>query len=229
MKLEYVFSSQTLFRQALVHKSAGVENNERLEFLGDAILNAIIAEAVYLKFPHANEGEMSRLRAQLVRQESLAEIARLLKLGEQLILGSGELKSGGHRRDSILSDAVEALIAAIYLDSGSVETCKAVVLTWFAVKLEGLSLTEESRDHKTQLQELLQARGLSLPNYVVVEETGPDNDRLFTVKCTVTSLQQQALAEAGSKKQAEQKSAALVLAKVQAMLQPQKQAQKEKT
>lgn len=222
MKLDYIFSNPALFRQALAHKSAGAENNERLEFLGDAILNWMIAEAVYHKFPRASEGEMSRLRAQLVRQESLADIARQLQLGEQLILGSGELKSGGHRRDSILADALEALIAAIYQDSQSMESCRRVVLGWFADKLDKLSLVEESRDHKTQLQELLQARGLALPSYDVVDETGPDNERLFKVKCQVSALQQQAVAAGSSKKQAEQKAAALVLDKVQTMLQKQK-------
>ena len=227
MKLDYVFTHTALLRQALAHKSAGAENNERLEFLGDAILNWVIAEAIYHKFPHANEGEMSRLRAQLVRQESLADIARSLKLGEQLILGSGELKSGGHRRDSILADALEALIAAIYQDSQSMETCRRIVLDWFASKLDNLSLVDESRDHKTQLQEWLQARGLALPTYEVVEESGPDNERLFKVKCRVAAMQQHAVAEAGSKKQAEQKSAALVLAQLQSTL-SQKQQPKQK-
>jgi ribonuclease III len=223
VKLEYVFSNQALCRQALSHKSAGAENNERLEFLGDAILNWVIAEAVYLKFPHASEGEMSRLRAQLVRQESLADIARTLKIGEHLILGSGELKSGGYRRDSILSDALEALVAAIYLDSESMDACQRVVLAWFAGKLEKLSLDEESRDNKTLLQEWLQSRALSLPVYEVVEETGPDNARLFKVRCAIPTPRQSAVAEGGSKKQAEQKSAALVLAKLQDTLQQQKE------
>jgi ribonuclease-3 len=222
VKLEYVFSNNALCRQALTHKSAGPENNERLEFMGDAIVNWIIAEAIYLKFPHASEGGMSRLRAQLVRQESLADIARTLNIGDELILGSGELKSGGYRRDSILSDALEALIAAIYLDSQSMEACKRVVLAWFAEKLDKLSLAEESRDSKTQLQECLQSRGYALPIYETIEETGPDNERLFKVRCSAVALQQDAIAEATSKKQAEQKSAALVLAKVLAKLDKQK-------
>ena len=218
MKLEYIFSNPTLSRRALTHKSIGSENNERLEFLGDSIVNCIIAEAIYLKFPQASEGEMSRLRAQLVRQETLADVARSLRLGDDLILGSGELKSGGHRRDSILSDALEALIAAVYLDSQSMETCKAVVLAWFAEKLEKLSLDDEHRDDKTRLQECMQARGLSLPIYEVIEETGADNARVFTVKCTVVALAESAIAKGDSKKQAEQKSAALVLVNVLAKL-----------
>lgn len=229
MKLGYIFLNKTLCQQALTHKSAGSENNERLEFMGDAIVNWIIAEAIYLKFPHASEGGMSRLRAQLVRQESLAEIARFLNIGEQLILGSGELKSGGYRRDSILADALEALIAAIYLDCQSMDTCKRVVLTWFADKLARLSLDEESRDSKTLLQECLQSRGLPLPVYETIEETGPDNERLFKVRCSAVALQQNAIAEAGSKKQAEQKSAALVLAKVLATLEKSKKIPKEQS
>jgi len=214
VKLGYTFSNPLLYQQALTHKSAGSKNNERLEFLGDAIVNWIIAHALYLKFPHASEGEMSRARAQLVRQESLAEVARALNLGERLILGSGELKSGGYRRDSILSDALEALIAAIYLDSGSIEICQQVVLAWFAEKLDGLSLDQEYRDYKTQLQEWLQSRHFSLPVYEVLEETGADNERLFRVKCMVAEMQESADAEGDSKKQAEQKAAALVLDKL---------------
>ena len=214
MKLGYSFSNQLLYQQALTHKSAGSQNNERLEFLGDAIANWIIADLLYLKFPQASEGDMSRLRAQLVRQESLAEIARTLDLGEQLMLGSGELKSGGYRRDSILSDALEALIAAIYLDSGSVDVCKKEVLTWFAEKLDRLSLDQEYRDYKTQLQEWLQSRHFSLPVYEILEETGADNERLFKVKCTTTALKESATAEGDSKKQAEQKAAGLVLDKL---------------
>lgn len=214
MRLEYSFSNQALFQQALTHKSAGAKNNERLEFLGDAIVNCIVADLLYGKFPHATEGDMSRLRSQLVRQESLAGIARMLDLGERLILGSGELKSGGFRRDSILSDALEALVAAIYLDSGSIEICKKEVSAWFAGKLDTLSLGQEHRDYKTQLQEWLQSRRLSLPAYDVVEETGADNERLFKVKCTVAERGTSAVAEGDSKKQAEQKAAALVLGKL---------------
>ena len=214
MKLEYAFSNQLLYKQALTHKSAGSANNERLEFLGDAIVNGIVAELLYHQFPRATEGEMSRLRAQLVRQESLAGIARALKLGDQLILGSGELKSGGYRRDSILSDALEALIAAIYLDSGSMDACKKEVSRWFAQRLDELSLDQEHRDCKTQLQEWLQSRQLALPTYEVVGETGADNERSFSVQCAVIGLGVSAVADGDSKKQAEQKAAALVLDKL---------------
>ncbi len=214
MILEYNFSDKTLFKRALTHKSAGTDNNERLEFLGDAIVNWIIAEALYLKFPEATEGDLSRLRAQLVKQASLADLARALCLGEQLILGSGELKSGGYRRDSILSDALEALIAAVYFDSGDINVCKKEVLRWFAEKLDKQSLDQEYRDYKTQLQEWLQSRHLPLPVYEVLEETGADNERLFKMSCAVKKLKVSVTAEGDSKKQAEQKAAALLLDKL---------------
>jgi len=216
VKLGYVFSSELLYQQALTHKSAGSGNNERLEFLGDAIVNWIIADLLYIKFPQATEGDLSRLRAQLVRQESLAGIARALNIGDHLILGSGELKSGGYRRDSILSDALEALIAAIYLDSGSIEICKKEVSVWFAEGLDKLSLEQDHRDYKTQLQEWLQSRHLSLPAYEIVQETGADNERSFSVRCVVVELDTNAVADGDSKKQAEQKAAALVLDKLNA-------------
>ena len=214
MKLEYTFFSPALFQQALRHKSAGSGNNERLEFLGDAIVNFIIADVLYHRFTHATEGQLSRLRSQLVKQESLADIARRLNLGEQLILGAGEMKSGGHRRESLLSDALEALIAAIYLDSDFI-TCKQVVLPWFAEKIEGLTLEEEYKDYKTQLQEWLQSRQRPLPIYKTVEETGADNNRHFIVQCEIKRCDQNFIGQGSSKKQAEQEAAASALAFLQ--------------
>jgi ribonuclease-3 len=217
VKPGYHFSDQCLYQRALTHKSAGAGNNERLEFLGDAILNFIIAEAIYHRFPDASEGEMTRLRALLVRQESLADIARNLNLGEQLSLGSGEMKSGGHRRESILADALEALVAAIYLDSDrKLETCKNVVHTWFSDRLEQLSLGGDHRDNKTRLQEWLQARQLALPCYTVMEESGADNERVFKVQCLVADMKESVVAEGLSKKQAEQMAAGLLLEKIAA-------------
>jgi ribonuclease-3 len=213
VKLDYLFSDQHLYRLALTHKSVGAVNNERLEFLGDGILNFIIAEAIYHRFPDASEGDMTRLRAELVRQETLADIARALGLGDQLLLGSGEMKSGGHRRDSILADALEALVAAIYLDS-HLEACKSVVHTWFADKLEQLSLDGDHRDNKTRLQEWLQARQFALPCYTVVEESGADNERVFKVQCMVVNMKESVVAEGLSKKQAEQMAAGLLLEKI---------------
>lgn len=210
MKIKYSFYRPELQKQALTHRSAGAKNYERLEFLGDAIVNFIIAEAICQQFPSAPEGQLSLLRAQLVKQESLAEIARQLSLGEQLILGSGEMKSGARHRDSILSDALEALVAAIYLDS-DMEQCKQNVLPWFANKLAALSLEDENKDAKTALQEWLQARNLALPVYHLLEESGPDNQRTFRMCCRVETLQQEAVADGGSKKQAELKAAAELL------------------
>jgi len=210
LKIHYLFNQKTIQRQALTHRSAGAENNERLEFLGDAIVNFIIAEAVFQRFPDSSEGQLSRLRAELVKQESLAEIARQLSLSELLIFGAGEMKSGACHRDSILSDALEALIAAIYLDS-DMDKCKQAVLPWFAEKLAGLSLEDEYKDAKTSLQEWLQARNIPLPTYQLLEVSGPDNQRTFRMGCRVDTLQQEAIAEGVSKKQAEFKAAEQLL------------------
>lgn len=212
MKLNYRFSEQSLLEQALTHRSANTRSsNERLEFLGDAIINNLVAEAVYKQFPVADEGQLSRLRARLVKQESLARIARTLELGDGLVLGPGEMKSGGHRRESILADALEALVAAIYLDS-DLPTCKQVVLAWFADGLAALSLQEEHRDYKTRLQEWLQARKRPLPVYELVAETGADNDRHFVVNCRVDRCAQEFCGNGASKKQAEQLAAEQALA-----------------
>lgn len=210
LKIHYLFNQKKLQQQALTHRSAGAGNNERLEFLGDAIVNLIIAEVVYRQFPDSSEGQLSRLRAELVKQESLAEIARQLCLGEQLILGSGEMKSGARQRDSILSDALEALIAAIYLDS-DMDQCKKTVLSWFAEKLEGLSLEDEYKDAKTSLQEWLQGRNIPLPTYTLLEESGPDNQRTFRMCCRADTLRLEAIADGSSKKQAELKAAEQLL------------------
>lgn len=210
LKAHHLFNQKKLQQQALTHRSAGADNNERLEFLGDAIVNFIIAEAISRQFPDAPEGQLSRLRAELVKQESLADIARQLSLGEQLILGAGEMKSGARHRDSILSDAFEALVAAIYLDS-DMDKCKLTVLSWFAEKLAGLSLVDEYKDAKTSLQEWLQARNMPLPSYQLLEESGPDNQRIFRMRCRVDMLQQEAEADGISKKQAEFKAAEQLL------------------
>lgn len=215
MKLSYCFTDPALHRQALTHRSAAAVNNERLEFLGDALLNGLIAEAVFREFPEATEGEMSRLRAALVRQESLAAIARELQLGEQLVLGPGELKSGGHRRDSILADALEALVAAIYLDS-NLEVCRTTVMPWFASKLAVLSPAGEQRDAKTRLQEWLQSRRKALPAYDLVNESGAGHERAFTVMCRVPAYALEALGEGSSRKQAEQLAASGIIGLLEA-------------
>lgn len=154
----HAFSDPALLKQALTHRSAGAPHNERLEFLGDSIVNMMAAEALYRRWPKADEGAMTRARAELVREGALAVIARTLQLGERLTLGPGEMKSGGHRRDSILADAVEAVVAAIYLDAGF-EACRAVVLPWFSASIEALPASgRPEKDPKTRLQEWLQAR-----------------------------------------------------------------------
>ena len=158
----HVFRDPALLAQALTHRSAGAPHNERLEFLGDALVGLLVAEALYLRWPKADEGAMTRARAELVRESSLARIARSLDLGARITLGPGEMKSGGHRRDSILSDALEALVGAIYLDLGF-EACRDVVMPWFAPHVEALPVGGIGKDPKTRLQEWLQARQRPLP------------------------------------------------------------------
>ena len=156
------FSDQGLLRQALTHRSAGHPHNERLEFLGDALVNLFVADALYQRWPKADEGALTRARAELVRESSLAALARELQLGDHLVLGPGELKSGGHRRDSILADTLEALVAAIYLDGGY-ERCRETALAWFRARIEAMPAAKVEKDAKTRLQEWLQAQQLPLP------------------------------------------------------------------
>jgi ribonuclease III len=182
VELAYHFRDASLAELALTHRSAGKPNNERMEFLGDALLGAIVAEMLYETHPKATEGEMSRLRAQLVNGQALASLARGLELGDKLKLGSGELKSGGFRRDSILADAFEALVAAVYLDGGFA-ACRETVRTLFADLVA--SLPRSSKDAKTRLQEWLQANGWPLPLYELVATEGEDHARIFDVNCVV--------------------------------------------
>ncbi len=154
----HAFNDPGLLKQALTHRSAGSPNNERLEFLGDSIVNMMVAQALYERWPKADEGALTRARAELVREGALAVIARELQLGDRLILGPGEMKTGGHRRDSILADALEAVVAAIYLDAGFA-VCQTVVLPWFLASMQALPATgKPEKDPKTRLQEWLQAR-----------------------------------------------------------------------
>jgi ribonuclease-3 len=210
--LGYTFAEPQLLRQALTHRSAGSRNNERLEFLGDAILGCVIAEELYGRYPRAREGELSRLRATLVRRESLAEIALVLELGSYLKLGSGERKSGGHQRDSILADALEALFGAIYLDSGFRAT-RSCILALFADKLESLSGAASLKDAKTRLQEHLQALRKPLPEYTVTDISGEAHAQSFRVACAVPDIDvEPSLGEGSSRRQAEQVAAARMLA-----------------
>lgn len=209
-KINTIFDDHALLEQALTHRSISKNNNERLEFLGDAILGFIIADAIYEKFPAADEGVMSRLRAHLVNGESLANIAKMLQLSDELVLGPGEMKSGGKHRASILSDAVEALIGAMYKDKGLNET-RSWVLTIFKTQLESLSLDTASKDPKTQLQEYLQARGIAVPRYNVISTTGLDHNQQFKVECQVDGVEEVVCATASSRKKAEQKAASKIL------------------
>ncbi len=210
-KLGLKFAQPELFVMALTHRSMGAKNNERLEYLGDSILGFVVAETLYEQFPNASEGELSRLRASLVNQSSLASLARELKLGEYLILGSGELKSGGYRRDSILSDAMEAIMGALLKDQG-VEACKNWILQLFAEKLSQLDLNKSQKDPKTQLQELMQARKIKLPAYDLLSMSGAAHAQTFKVKCVIDLEGEQISTGTGeSRKKAEQDAAAKML------------------
>jgi ribonuclease-3 len=202
-RLQYQFSDQTLLTLALSHRSCGSKNNERLEFLGDAVLGLIVSNFLFQRFPEAREGDLSRIRSQIVRAESLAGVARSLDLGPELLLGQGEMKSGGHRRDSILGDTVEALIGAIYLDKG-MSAAEQSVVNWFADQLNAVTLDTPVKDAKTGLQEWLQGRGKPLPEYLVVKTHGEDHSRLFTISCKIAEIDAAAEATASSRRKAEQ-------------------------
>ncbi len=200
------FKQQDLLQLALIHRSFhGQKNNERLEFLGDAILNFVIAEVLYERFPQAQEGQLSRLRAELVSGASLAELAKRFELGQYLYLGAGELKSGGHRRNSILADAFEAIIGALYLDQG-LSICQSIVLRWFTDKLESVHL-DISKDPKTTLQEKLQAYQLPLPLYEVENIVGDAHNQIFNVVCRVQKISYETRGQGTSRRQAEQQAA----------------------
>lgn len=210
-KIGYSFKKIELFKAALTHRSVRGSNNERLEFLGDSIVNFIIAEALYTRLPFAKEGELSRLRANLVKGETLAELARELNLGHYLNLGPGELKSGGFRRESILADAIEAVIAAIYLDGG-ISECQQCVLKWYTERLQQQALQLYIKDAKTKLQEYLQSKGLELPNYEVISIQGEAHEQTFHVSCVVASLAVKAEGGGSSRRKAEQEAAKNLLA-----------------
>lgn len=205
-RLDYTFKRPVLLQQALTHRSAGATNNERLEFLGDAILNCTIAQVLYDQFPLATEGELSRYRAALVRGDTLADIAREFDLGPFLKLGAGELKSGGHERSSILADAVEALIGAISLDR-DMAAAQQAVLAWWQTRLQQLDPELALKDPKTRLQEFLQSQGLPLPEYTVTGVAGKAHNQIFTVSCLVQNLPEPVVASHSSRRGAEQAAA----------------------
>lgn len=208
--LGYECGNTALLEAALTHRSAGGVNNERLEFLGDAVLNCVVAGLVFREFANASEGDLSRFRASLVNGETLATIAAEIALGDQLRLGSGELKSGGFRRKSILADTLEALFGAIYLDGGFA-AATAVIERVMLGRLDKLPSAAELKDPKTRLQELLQARGLPLPNYAVESIAGEAHNQMFHVSCSVDALELKATASGPSRRRAEQAAALLLL------------------
>ncbi len=212
-QLGYVFQNQQLLEKALTHRSCGSDNNERLEFLGDSLVNTFIAEALFQRFPDLKEGQLSRLRSSLVKGETLAELAREFNLGDCLRLGEGELKSGGFRRSSLLADALEAVIAAIYLDS-DFASCRQCVLNWFSSRLENLNPEEAPKDPKTQLQELLQGKGLPLPEYSVISADGAAHQQTFTVTCRVSLLPDDVVQKGSSRRSAEKAAAKQALLQI---------------
>ncbi len=204
------FDSSALLDQALTHRSAGQPHNERLEFLGDAILGMIVAERLFDRFPEASEGQLSRLRAQLVKRDTLAKIAREIGLGEYLLMGSGELRAGGQSRDSTLSDALEAVLGAVYLDAGA-GAVEQVFDKLFSERLQKLDLSRSVKDPKTRLQEYLQSRNLALPEYCITATSGKQHQQRFEVECRLPDLGITATGEGRSRRKAEQDAASIAL------------------
>lgn len=213
LRVGYTFRYAELLHRALTHRSANSKHNERLEFLGDSILSFVIANALFHRFPEVDEGDMSRMRATLVRGNTLAEIAREFELGQCLKLGPGELKSGGNRRESILADGVEALIGAIFLDS-DIQTIERLILNWYRSRLDQISPGDKQKDPKTRLQEFLQGRRQPLPTYLVVQISGEAHDQAFTVSCQIEGMQETVLGEGSSRRKAEQAAAEQALIKL---------------
>lgn len=209
-KLGLVFNNPQLFTLALTHRSVSSANNERLEFLGDSILGFVIAQKLYETFPTASEGVLSRLRAGLVNQSSLADLARSLQLGDYLLLGAGELKSGGFRRDSILSDAMEAIMGALFIDQG-IDASRRWIEDLFMERLQMLSLDTWQKDPKTQLQELMQAKKLDLPQYSLISMSGLAHEQVFKVECLVSVMEETCMGVGISRKKAEQAAAEQML------------------
>ena len=216
-RLDYTFENSDLLDEALTHRSLGSHNNERLEFLGDGILNFVIADALFRQRPDLREGDLSRLRASLVNGETLAEIARELNLGDCIKLGAGELKSGGFRRASILADTVESILGAVYCDTGF-DACQALILRLFDDKLKNLPDLDSLKDPKTRLQELLQSRRLSIPIYDVLNVSGKAHAQIFKIRCSIEEINCVTEAEGGSRRKAEQLAAEAAYLKVKKKL-----------
>ncbi len=209
----YTFTNEALLEQALTHRSAAKQHNERLEFLGDAILGMIVGETLFTRFPTVPEGKLTRMRSTLVKGDTLAELAKEASVGELLNLGPGELKSGGHRRSSILADAVEAILGAIYLDSGMDEVRGVIDRLW-ETRINKLDPNAHPKDSKTRLQEFLQGRKQALPTYEVLSISGKDHAQTFEVSCKVESLPEAVVASGNSRRKAEQEAARLTLEKL---------------
>ncbi|OGT38489.1 MAG: ribonuclease III [Gammaproteobacteria bacterium RIFCSPHIGHO2_12_FULL_38_14] len=209
-KLNYTFKTPKLLQMALTHRSKGGEHNERLEFLGDGVVNFVIAEVLYHQFPKATEGELSRFRASLVNRDALANLAKNFDLGRYLLLGPGETRSGGNERHSILSCTMEAVIGAIYLDGGF-EAIHQKIIEWYEPLLQSLSSAADHKDPKTLLQEYLQHHRLSLPNYVVESIDGEAHQQLFTVSCQVEGMEPKTFGKGTSRRRAEQSAAQAML------------------
>lgn len=206
--LKYKFVNKDLLILALTHSSHQEINNQRLEYLGDAILNFVIAEHLYILQPHSKEGDLTRIRANLVKKSTLAIIAKGLLIQDYIFLGIGEKKTGGCNKDSILADTIEAIIGAIYLDSDFI-TIKNLIISWFANFEEYQKLTSVNKDSKTVLQELIQAKGLNLPKYEIIKITGKPHNQVFQVKCLINDLNlyQEVFGIGSNRKQAEQDAA----------------------
>ncbi len=209
-KLGHQFADESLLTLSLTHRSYSKLNNERLEFLGDSVLSTTIAEYIFNHYPEENEGILSRLRSSLVKGETLADIAREYALSDYLIMGEGELKSGGFRRDSILADVVEAIIGAIFVDSGMHES-QSFILRIFKSRLDTLSIDKHLKDPKTRLQEILQSKKLPLPQYVVIDIEGESHDQKFTVSCKTKLYPEPVIATASTRRQAEKMAATKIL------------------
>lgn len=214
--LDYQFQDALLLEQALTHRSHGARHNERLEFLGDSVLNFVVAALLYKRFAKIDEGDLSRLRANLVKQSSLAEIAQKLSLSQYLRLGEGELKSGGFRRPSILADTLEAIFGAIFLDAGF-EAAQQTISKLYMPIIQGVDPRTLGKDPKTLLQELLQGRKLDLPAYTVVATHGAAHSQMFDVECSIPALDIKVLAAGSSRRAAEQLAATQAIAAAQAL------------
>jgi ribonuclease-3 len=211
----YTFEDGELLSLALTHRSAAKNHNERLEFLGDAVLGMVVAEWLYLNFPNEPEGKLTRMRASLVKGDTLASLAKTAELGDLIQLGPGELKSGGHRRTSILADVVESLLGAIYLDAG-LDACRDVILRLLQNRLNALDPNAHPKDAKTRLQEYLQSRKLPLPDYEVLSIEGKDHAQTFTVSCNIQSIKVKAQGAGASRRRAEQNAADKALSTIEA-------------